>query len=167
MYFDRAVGANLLYRFERAQYAEIRRRYVTGPTVQVGQEKEMSHVYGAEHLLRMIGVFLVFQEQNRCHTVLKRPVFSEFAIDDSVDDYGSGEHRLREGLCRGTYDVSLLDFVFLSSSFPRHENLDISITDTLSLVALHENSWMLQERHRIFQQEYESASLQYQSVSRS
>ncbi|KAF9810271.1 hypothetical protein IEO21_07039 [Rhodonia placenta] len=53
-YFDRALGANLLYRFERPQYAEIRKKYVTGPTVIVGQEKEMSSIYGAEHLLRML-----------------------------------------------------------------------------------------------------------------
>ncbi|KZT01680.1 MRG-domain-containing protein [Laetiporus sulphureus 93-53] len=53
-YFDRALGANLLYRFERPQYAEIRRKYVTGPTVKVGEEKEMSAIYGAEHLLRML-----------------------------------------------------------------------------------------------------------------
>ncbi|KAI0349842.1 MRG-domain-containing protein [Trametes cingulata] len=53
-YFDRALGANLLYRFERPQYAEIRKKYVTGPTVQVGQEKEMSAIYGAEHFLRML-----------------------------------------------------------------------------------------------------------------
>ena len=55
-YFDRALGANLLYRFERPQYAEIRKKYVTGPTVQVGQEKEMSAIYGAEHFLRMLGM---------------------------------------------------------------------------------------------------------------
>ena len=54
-YFDRALGANLLYRFERPQYAEVRKKYVTGPTVQVGQEKEMSAIYGAEHFLRMLG----------------------------------------------------------------------------------------------------------------
>ncbi|EIW52852.1 MRG-domain-containing protein [Trametes versicolor FP-101664 SS1] len=53
-YFDRALGANLLYRFERPQYAEIRKKYVTGPTVVVGQEKEMSAIYGAEHFLRML-----------------------------------------------------------------------------------------------------------------
>ena len=57
-YFDRALGANLLYRFERPQYAEIRKKYVTGPTVQVGQEKEMSAIYGAEHFLRMLGAFI-------------------------------------------------------------------------------------------------------------
>ena len=54
-YFDRSLGANLLYRFERPQFAEIRRQYVTGQTVVVGQEKDMSAVYGAEHLLRMLG----------------------------------------------------------------------------------------------------------------
>jgi mortality factor 4-like protein 1 len=55
VYFDKALGSNLLYRFERPQYADIRKRYVTGPTVQVSQEREMSSIYGAEHLLRMIG----------------------------------------------------------------------------------------------------------------
>ncbi|KAI0653133.1 MRG-domain-containing protein [Cubamyces menziesii] len=53
-YFDRALGANLLYRFERPQYAEIRKKFVTGPKVQVGTEKEMSQIYGAEHFLRML-----------------------------------------------------------------------------------------------------------------
>jgi mortality factor 4-like protein 1 len=56
VYFDRSLGQNLLYRFERPQYAEIRKKYVTGPKVVVGQEKEMSAIYGAEHLLRMLGV---------------------------------------------------------------------------------------------------------------
>ncbi|KIJ37575.1 hypothetical protein M422DRAFT_231623 [Sphaerobolus stellatus SS14] len=54
LYFDRSLGANLLYKFERPQYAEIRKRYVTGPTVKVGEEKDMSAVYGTEHLLRML-----------------------------------------------------------------------------------------------------------------
>ncbi|EIN12865.1 MRG-domain-containing protein [Punctularia strigosozonata HHB-11173 SS5] len=53
-YFDRALGQNLLYRFERPQYLEQRRLYVTGPNVVVGQEKEMSSIYGGEHLLRML-----------------------------------------------------------------------------------------------------------------
>ncbi|KAF8350331.1 MRG-domain-containing protein [Amanita rubescens] len=53
-YFDRSLGANLLYRFERQQYADVRKQYITGPKVIVGQEKAMSAVYGAEHLLRMI-----------------------------------------------------------------------------------------------------------------
>jgi len=54
-YFDRSLGANLLYRFERPQYAAIRKEYITGGHVVLGSEKEMSQVYGAEHLLRMLG----------------------------------------------------------------------------------------------------------------
>ncbi|KAG6919921.1 hypothetical protein DXG01_013270 [Tephrocybe rancida] len=54
VYFDRSLGANLLYRFERPQFAEVRRMYKTGQQVVIGQEKEPSAVYGAEHLLRMI-----------------------------------------------------------------------------------------------------------------
>ena len=54
-YFDRSLGANLLYRFERPQYAAIRKEYITGGHVVLGTEKEMSQVYGAEHLLRMLG----------------------------------------------------------------------------------------------------------------
>lgn len=57
LYFDRSLGQNLLYRFERPQYAAVRTRYITGQTVKIGEEKEMSEVYGAEHLLRMIGVY--------------------------------------------------------------------------------------------------------------
>lgn len=57
VYFDKSLGANLLYRFERPQYAEIRKRFITGPKVIIGQEKEMSAIYGAEHLLRMLGMF--------------------------------------------------------------------------------------------------------------
>jgi len=53
-YFDRSLGTSLLYRFERAQYATSRRNWVTGPHVVVGEEKEMSAVYGAEHLCRLL-----------------------------------------------------------------------------------------------------------------
>lgn len=69
VYFDKALGSNLLYRFERPQYADIRKRFVTGPTVQVNQEREMSSIYGAEHLLRMIGaLFSYHPEQSRLLT---------------------------------------------------------------------------------------------------
>ncbi|KAL2917346.1 Esa1p-associated factor [Polyrhizophydium stewartii] len=44
IYFDRALGNILLYRFERQQYADIRKRF---------PEESMSNIYGPEHLLRL------------------------------------------------------------------------------------------------------------------
>ena len=48
-YFDKALGNILLYRFERQQYVELRKKV---------PEKLMSEVYGAEHLLRLFGKLL-------------------------------------------------------------------------------------------------------------
>lgn len=45
-YFDKCLGNLLLYRFERQQYVDIRKRN-TG--------KEDSEIYGGEHLLRLFG----------------------------------------------------------------------------------------------------------------
>ena len=83
IYFDRALGTNLLYRFERAQYAQVRHDYWTGPKVVVGTEKEMCLIYGAEHFLRMLGmcfvlVYLVFFWLTLVF------IFSEFTTDDST-----------------------------------------------------------------------------------
>lgn len=49
LYFDKALGNILLYRFERAQYADVRKLY---------SDKSMSEIYGAEHLLRLFSMFL-------------------------------------------------------------------------------------------------------------
>lgn len=57
IYFDRGLGKILLYAFEREQYVEVRDRFWDGEDVIPGDEKEMSEIYGAEHLLRLLGMF--------------------------------------------------------------------------------------------------------------
>ncbi|GAA6001761.1 hypothetical protein JCM10207_002303 [Rhodosporidiobolus poonsookiae] len=46
LYFNKALGNNLLYRFERGQYQEHYKKLQ-------GTEKQMSSLYGGEHLLRL------------------------------------------------------------------------------------------------------------------
>ncbi|BGP12812.1 Esa1p-associated factor [Rhodosporidiobolus nylandii] len=46
LYFNKALGNNLLYRFERGQYQEHYKKLQ-------GTDKQMSSVYGGEHLLRL------------------------------------------------------------------------------------------------------------------
>ena len=95
VYFDRSLGANLLYRFERPQYAEIRKQFVTGPSVKVGTEKEMSAVYGAEHLLRMIGEAIGFYLRSQTLTY----THSESTSGGFHLQYGSGVGGDSQGLC--------------------------------------------------------------------
>lgn len=45
LYFDKCLGTMLLYKFERLQYANVRK--------EKGDEAHMSELYGAEHLLRL------------------------------------------------------------------------------------------------------------------
>lgn len=109
-YFDRALGANLLYRFERPQYAEVRKNYWTGPKVVAGNEKEMSHVYGAEHLLRML--------------------------------------------------VSLPQIISTTAMDAESVNIIRDYANELMV-------YMVKEKDRLFQREYENAPLNYQNIARS
>ena len=106
LYFDRALGSTLLYRFERVQYADVRKKYITGPTVTVGKEKEMSEIYGAEHLLRMLGAcdvcfYVELMGAESCVVSLPQMVASSTMDPESV------------GLLRD-YVNKLFEYVFVS-----------------------------------------------------
>jgi mortality factor 4-like protein 1 len=55
VYFNKSLGSNLLYRFERQQYLERRREWQAGEEAKKGGEFVAGEVYGAEHLLRLFG----------------------------------------------------------------------------------------------------------------
>ncbi|RYP54940.1 hypothetical protein DL769_010262 [Monosporascus sp. CRB-8-3] len=52
-YFDKALGRILLYRFERAQYAEVHAKWLSNDP-EWEDKKTASATYGAEHLMRLI-----------------------------------------------------------------------------------------------------------------
>lgn len=96
VYFDRSLGANLLYRFERPQFAEVKKNTKTGQKVIVGQEKEVSVVYGAEHLLRMLGTFEI-PVNDAMHGAYD--AYSQSTGYDCAIEFGPGECGACEGLC--------------------------------------------------------------------
>lgn len=86
VYFDRALGSTLLYRFERPQYEEEVKKFKdsvssssassssssssSSATATDSKEFHPSELYGAEHLLRLIGTL------NRCVAVSHPPLAS-------------------------------------------------------------------------------------------
>lgn len=65
LYFDKSLGNNLLYRFERAQYVDLRKAHTANPKAPKGGDADLepSSCYGAEHLLRLFGEWQCVREK--------------------------------------------------------------------------------------------------------
>lgn len=100
-YFDVALGRMLLYRFERQQYLEVRKKWVEGK----GEWKGKSCVgdtYGAEHLCRMIGksfsVIIIIPDFFGCWTADLLVSLPEIVAQTNMD--AQSVNRLREEMTK-------------------------------------------------------------------
>jgi hypothetical protein len=115
LYFDRSLGANLLYRFERAQYLELQKEHAAKKEERRGAgrkrgdgdaeagEWKASDVYGAEHLLRLFGGYLSAVCARAPHTRSSQPAGHHRTHDD-----GCALCRLAQGAPRRLLGVSRL-----------------------------------------------------------
>ena len=69
-YFEKTLGKILLYRFERQQYLEARQHMAANKGE--WKDKAIGDIYGAEHLARLLGIFLsllpITYDTSRRHT---------------------------------------------------------------------------------------------------
>lgn len=75
-YFNKALGNNLLYRFERAQYVQQRKEWNAAQDGKEDEEDktmEPSKVYGAEHLLRLFG--MLFDPYSEAYRMLTSSIY--------------------------------------------------------------------------------------------
>lgn len=87
-YFDKALPKILLYRYEREQFEELKRRYTPGTAVDVVAEP--SKLFGAEHLLRLFAklpellVKTNLSPQELMHTKAKLADFFKFLVKNKA-----------------------------------------------------------------------------------
>ena len=146
-YFDRSLGSTLLYRFERAQYAEMRKKYITGQHVAPGTEREMSAIYGAEHLCRLLGSHFKM-DSNHIYSLLISSLIvklPEMVSHTTMDDISVAV--LRE------YVTELMRY-FLSLAHAANQPNELL------------PRWLVREKDRVFLQAYDFPSTHYQNIAR-
>lgn len=105
LYFNKSLGNNLLYRFERAQYTQMRKEMASSPKSNGSDEQELdaAKVYGAEHLLRLFGkIFAPVQYINIMLTLFLRCT-SQSPIHCCAHDNGPGS---LDAASRAPYRIS-------------------------------------------------------------
>ncbi|KAI7856501.1 MRG-domain-containing protein [Circinella umbellata] len=100
-YFNKALGTILLYRFERHQYANIRKQY---------PKKEMVDIYGAEHLLRLF----VQMPSLIAHTDMDADATA--VLTEYLNDITKYMHKNQKQIFCSEYENATPDYVSLTSS---------------------------------------------------
>ncbi|KAI5830745.1 hypothetical protein K523DRAFT_271462 [Schizophyllum commune Tattone D] len=111
VYFEKAIGRNLLYPPERTQYSGWRTQFKTGQHVTPETTKDMSEAYGAMHLLRLMANF----PQYMATSDLDPP--SIHVISDYINEFLRWLDRNRENLFRDEYMVQADYFRYISEYF--------------------------------------------------
>uniref|UniRef100_D8PXC1 Chromatin modification-related protein EAF3 n=1 Tax=Schizophyllum commune (strain H4-8 / FGSC 9210) TaxID=578458 RepID=D8PXC1_SCHCM len=111
VYFEKAIGRNLLYPPERAQYSGWRTQFKTGQHVTPETTKDMSEAYGAMHLLRLMANF----PQYMATSDLDPP--SIHVISDYINEFLRWLDRNHENLFRDEYMVQAHYFRYISEYF--------------------------------------------------
>ncbi|KAI8374028.1 MRG-domain-containing protein [Choanephora cucurbitarum] len=101
VYFDKALGTMLLYRFERHQYADILRQY---------PDKELVDIYGAEHLLRLF----VQMPSLIAHTTMDSD--ATHVLMDYLADILKFMQKQQKQLFQAEYESAAPSYVALSNS---------------------------------------------------
>ena len=79
--FNSALGISLLYRFERPAYSEVLKKHVERKR---GKKMKPSEIYGAEHLLRLLRLYLM--EKIFHHILLLLEKYREIPRTSSIDE---------------------------------------------------------------------------------
>lgn len=130
LYFNKSLGNNLLYRFERAQYTQMRKEMTSSPKSNASDEQELdaAKVYGAEHLLRLFGKLFVSVQYINILLTLFLHFTSQSAIHCCAHDNGPGSF---DAASRTPYRISQvgLSCQVLSSLAVTHCHLCPQLSD--------------------------------------
>ena len=163
-YFDHTLGRILLYRFEREQYFQVRKKGEIGEAGWI--DKPASEIYGAEHLCRLFGMF---HPIHPTHSKISSPSPSHFPATNLffLPSFLSFflSFFLGKGVTRNGERSDI--FIFADKkevSLPEliaQTNMDTQSVNRLREELAKITSWLGKNSARFFTAEYEAATPEY------